>query len=203
MDKKMILGGAALLALALAACGGQAGAPGGGQTVVMPMGHGLVIEAAMPKDTIGEELPGEGLYTVQPAPWKAELGGMTQQTRSQALGFPPGTKLTIRNLSKQYTHTLDVVKVIKGPPAVFPRNITLRKEGAGNRMLEAGYASGPIKPGHAVTVTLAKAGIYLIGCAYHYPYMHDVIVVESRATPGPQATATPAGGGSGSSGSGW
>ena len=98
-----------------------------------------------------------------------------------------------------------MVKVISAPPAVFPKGIKLPIKAEGDGKLEAGYASGPIKPGKSVTVTLAKAGTYLIGCAYHYDLgMHDVLVVGPHAAPGPQATPTPHGGGSGSgSGSGW
>lgn len=171
------------------------------------LGPDIVVVANLPKDTIGEKLPSEGLGAIDSVVWKAMLGGFTQEERSQALGFPPGTKLTIRNLSTSTTHTLDVVKEISKPPADFPHGVKLSVAAKGSGKLETGYASGPIEPGKSVTVTLAKAGIYLIGCAYHYNLgMHDVIVVETHATPGPQATATPIGGGSGSgsgSGSGW
>jgi plastocyanin len=160
----------------------------------------------VPKDTIGEELGSQGLYTVNSGIWKATLSGFTQLARSQALGFPPGTKLTIHNLSTNTTHTLDVVRVITKAPADFPSSVKLSIPAKGSGKLEAGYASGPIKPGGSVSVTLVKAGVYLIGCAIHYKDgMRDVLVVATHATPGPQATPTPqAGGGSGSgSGSGW
>jgi len=63
-------------------------------------------------------------------------------------------------------------------------------QGHGN--LQTGYASGPIKPGKSVKVTLVKAGIYLIGCAFHYKEgMRDVLVVAPHAAPGPQATPPP------------
>lgn len=189
------------VALALAACGGRSAS-----TVALPnLGPDMTIEANLPKDTIGEELGSQGLYTINSSVWKATLSGFTQVARSQALGFPPGTKLTIHNLSKTTTHTLDVVKVIAKAPADFPSGVKLSIPAKGDGKLEAGYASGPIKPGGSVTVTLVKAGVYLIGCAYHYKDgMRDVLVVGTHATPGPQATATPAGGGSGSgSGSGW
>lgn len=91
-----------------------------------------------------------------------------------------------------------------GAPAHFPKGIKLPIKAEGDGKLEAGYASGPIKPGKSVTVTLVKAGTYLIGCAYHYDLgMHDVLVVGPHATPGPQATPTPHGGGGSGSGSGW
>lgn len=200
---------AALLGLSLVACGGHTmgGAPNGGTSMLPALGPDLVIVAAMPKDTIGEEYYKEGTGSLKSVKWSAMLSSYTQTVRAQSLGFPPGTKITIRNLSKKDTHTLNVVRVIKGPPAIFPKNPTLSKEARGNGKLEAGYASGSIKPGHSITVELDKPGIYLIGCAFHYSIgMHDVLVVRPNAQPGPQATATPSGGGGGGgtgSGSGW
>jgi plastocyanin len=167
------------------------------------IGPDIAIEANLPADTIGEELGSQGLGTINSSVWKATLSGFTQEERSQALGFPPGTKVTIRNLSSTTTHTLDVVKVIMKGPADFPSSVKLSIPAKGSGKLEAGYASGPIKPGHSVTVTLVKAGIYLIGCAFHYKDgMRDVLVVGLHTKPGPQATPTPSGSGSGS-GSGW
>jgi plastocyanin len=165
--------------------------PGNGMTLALPgIGKDLVMYATLPKDTVGEELGSEGLGTINSVEWKADLSGFTQEHFSQSLAFPPGTKITIRNLSKSTTHTLDVVKVIAKPPAIFPKSVTLSKSAKGDGKLEAGYASGEIKPGKSVTVTLVKEGIYLIGCAFHYSSgMHDVLVVNKAAKPGPQATA--------------
>jgi plastocyanin len=183
------------VALALAGCG--AGRIGAGNTALMngptyllpAIDSDLAMTATVPKDTIGEELPGEGLGSIKSSKWKAKLGGFTQMQRSQSLAFPPGTKITIRNLSSSVTHTLDVVKAISGPPADFPANPKLSIPAKGGDKLEAGYASGPINPGKSVTVTLVKAGTYLIGCAFHYGEgMRDVLVVKDGAKPGPQAT---------------
>jgi plastocyanin len=59
----------------------------------------------------------------------------------------------------------------------------------GNGKLKKGYASGVIMSGKSVTLTLAKPGIYLIGCFFHYGEgMRDVLVVSAKATPGPEAT---------------
>ncbi len=211
MNKYLTSAAAALLALSLAACGGRAGMGSSPATYALPaMGPDLVITAAMPKDTIGEEYYKEGTGSLKSVKWSAMLTSYTQQTRAQSLGFPPGTKITIRNLSKKFTHTLNVVRVTDGPPANFPKDPTLSKAPHGDGKLEAGYASGNIKPGKSVTVTLVKPGVYLIGCAYHYSIgMHDVLVVGLHARPGPQATPTPSGGGGGGggggsgSGSGW
>ena len=147
----------------------------------------------LPARTIGEELPGEGLGTVHATYWKAVVGGFTQTQYSQTLAFPPGTKITIRNLSKSLPHTLNVIKMVSGPPADFPANPTLLTTANGGGKLSATYRSGVIGPGKSVTVTLGKAGKYLIGCAYHYSQgMRDVLLVSNTAKPGQQATPPPA-----------
>jgi plastocyanin len=195
MFKKFSAVAVTFVALGLAACGaGSVGAGntalGNGTTYSLPaVDSDLAMTATLPKDTIGEELPAEGVGSVKSSEWKATLGGFTQTERSQSLAFPPGTKITIRNLSKNIEHTLDVVKVVSGPPAVFPPNPKLSIPAKGDGKLEAGYASGPISPGKSVTVTLVKGGTYLIGCAFHYSEgMRDVLVVKDGAKPGPQAT---------------
>jgi plastocyanin len=196
MGRKFIAIVIALVGIAVSACagrmtGGNASVPGG-TYVLPPLDSDLMLVANLPKDTIGEEKPDEGLGMVKSPKWVAEVGGYTQERYSQTLGFPPGTKITVRNLSKTTEHTLDVVKVISKPPAIFPKNPNLSVQARGHGKFEAGYASGPIKPGRSVTITLAKAGIYLIGCAFHYHEgMHDVFVVSKHAAPGKQATPPP------------
>jgi plastocyanin len=199
MSTKLAALSVAVAAALLAACAGRYNTTGAtGATGVLPgMGPDLQITYTLPKGatlpnatgTISEELPSEGLGTIKDSFWSATLGGYTQQQFSQALGFPPGTKLTIKNISKTIHHTLNVVKKIAGPPAVFPSNPTLSTTPSGGK-LKKGYASGSINPGSSVKVTLGKAGVYLIGCAFHYHSgMQDVLVVHTGATPGPQATA--------------
>jgi plastocyanin len=175
----------------LAACAGQRSpsAAGDGSVLLPSFDKNLVITATLPKNTIGEELPSEGLGTIDDSFWSATLGGFTQSSFSQALGFSPGTKITLMNLSKNITHTLDYVKKIKRPPAKFPSNPNLPISAQGNGVFGKGFASGPISPGKSVTIKLSKAGIYLFGCAFHYGEgMHDVIVIKPNATPGPEAT---------------
>jgi plastocyanin len=194
MVRKVIALAVALAGLAVAACGGVRGGSGGGVMALPQIDNDLALYAKVPEDTIGEELPSEGVGTIKSKKWVATLGGFTQTMYSQALGFPPKTKITIRNISTSITHTLDVVKVITKPPAIFPADPKLSVPPKGGTELKAGYASGPIKPGKSVTVTLVEPGIYLIGCAYHYHSgMRDVLVVEVHATPGPQATPAPKG----------
>lgn len=197
MSRKLAALVVALGAAALAACAGHVGgtaAGSGNASYALPGMPDLQITAVLPNGTTGtamEELPGEGLGTVKDPFWQATLGGFTQQSFSQALGFPPRTVLTIKNISKNLNHTFNEVKKIKGPPAKFPANPSLPISASGGKFGK-GYASGSISPGGSVTVTLGKAGIYLIGCAFHYHEgMQDVFVVAAGATPGPQGTAPP------------
>jgi plastocyanin len=191
MLRKHIAVALALAAVAVSACAGRVlngngGAMGDNIVMLPPIGHDLAVFATLPQHTVGEELPQEGLGTIKSVRWQAVLGGYTQRH------YSPQTKITIVNLSHNITHTLDVVKQVSGPPAKFPTNPKLPINAQGNDKFEVGYASGPIKPGKSVTVTLVKAGMYLIGCAFHYHSgMHDVIVVEPHAAPGPQATPPP------------
>ncbi|MBV8154247.1 MAG: hypothetical protein JO029_07420 [Candidatus Eremiobacteraeota bacterium] len=189
----------ALVAGILAACGGRGSTtPGmGGASFALPPVDDLSISASLPKHEIGEDLPSV-LGTVKASGWGNEmLGGFTQTQWSQRLAFPPGTKLTIRNLSKTGTsHTFNVVKVESGNAVKFPSNPSLSTRASGHGKLEAGYASGIIAPGKSVTVTLVKEGTYLVGCAFHYASngMRDILVVKAGAKPGPQATPPAAGG---------
>jgi plastocyanin len=194
MSRKTMALAVAIAAALLAACGGRYGSnTATGSSFTLPNMPDFKITATYPNNagtgTIMEELPSEGLGTISDPFWHATLGGYTQQTFSQALGFPPGTKLTIMNMSKSISHTLNVVKKIKRPPAVFPQSPKLSMTPSGGK-LQKGYASGVISPGKTVSVTLGKTGIYLIGCYFHYHSgMQDVLVVHKGATPGPQATA--------------
>jgi hypothetical protein len=122
--------------------------------------------------------------------WGADIAGYTQMKYSQTLGFAPGTKITIKNISPAgEDHTLNVIATRTGPPANFPKNPTLLSTPHGGNILKMGFRSGVIHPGKSVTVTLVK-GIYLIGCHFHYlsDNMRTVLVVAPGAKPGPQAT---------------
>jgi hypothetical protein len=189
MSKRIAALSLAAVAAALAACAGHDANQAGGNSFALPsFSKNIAIFATLPKDTIGEELPSEGVGTVDSSFWSATLGGFTQSKYAQALGFPPKTKITLMNLSKNISHTLDYVEKIKGPPANFPQNPNLPITASGGKF-KKGYASGAISPGKSVTITLGKAGIYLIGCAFHYGEgMHTVLVVNKSATPGPEGT---------------
>lgn len=186
----------ALTAL-LAACGGGGGGssgsgytpPGGGVSSTPPPG-------GVGTNTIGISLPSGAIGTVKD-PTYGVVGGYTQTVYSQVLAFPVGTTVTLKNLSSTTPHTLNVLST-----SAFPANPTPSTSASGSSSLDGSYASGSISPGGSVTVTLATAGTYYIGCAYHYfnsPSMRDVLVV-GNATPGPQAT--PQAGSSGTPGPG-
>ncbi|HKU82286.1 MAG TPA: hypothetical protein VJP76_08975 [Candidatus Tumulicola sp.] len=195
MFDKRVAFSAILIGAVLVACSARSGSnfvPPATQVTLPSIGSDLSITARVPAKTIGEELPSEGLGTYNSRFWKAVVGGYTQESYSQVLGFPTGTTITIRNLSKKTPHTLDVVAKIAGRPARFPKNPSLRTKAHGGKILAVGYASGVIQPGKSVTVTLSKPGTYLIGCAFHYGEgMHDVLVVARNAKPGQQGTPPP------------
>lgn len=176
----------AVIACALAACGGSnmPSNANSGSSFVQSLGPEQ-LHFTLPAKTIGEELPTEGVKTKVDPTWGL-VGGFTQSTTAQVLAFPPGTKVTIENLSHTYSHTLNVIAKRTKPPAKFPKNPTLSTMPEGNGILGLGYASGSIAPGKSVTVTLSNKGTFLIGCAFHYHEgMQDVIRVAAKATPGP------------------
>ncbi len=189
------------LTATLAACGGGGG--GGGVTPSNGGGGGSTpapVPTGVAAQTIGIALPSGPIGTVNSASFGL-VGGFTQQTYSQVLAFAPGTKVTIRNLSSTTPHTLNVLSTTS-----FPASPSLSTSASGSSSLDANFASGSIAPGGSVTVTLATAGTYYIGCAYHYmnsPSMRDVLLVSSSATPGPQATPQPGSSSSPSPGGGY
>ncbi|HEV2260932.1 MAG TPA: hypothetical protein VGR69_01420 [Candidatus Rubrimentiphilum sp.] len=177
----------ATVAVSLAACGGGYGggsgytAPGGGTTGT-PTGVGsFTIGFALPDGTIGQVND----------PTFGKVGGYTQNVYSQTIAFPPGTTVTLRNLSAATDHTLNVLSTTG-----FPASPTLSTNASGGSTLAAGYSSGTVHGGGTLSLLLANAGTYYIGCAYHYMdavSMRDVIQVNAAATPGPQATPQPSG----------
>jgi len=193
MKRILILSGAALAAV-LAACGGYGG---GGTNYTPPGTPGGGAPAPIGAMTIGFAEP-NGLIGSINTPFGV-IGGYTQSTYSQVIAFPPGTKVTLKNLSSSTTHTLNVLSM-----SSFPANPTLSTSAAGGSTLAMGYSSGAISGGGTASLTLSNAGTYYIGCAFHYhdnPSMRGIIEVSSNATPGPQATPPP-GSGSGGGGAG-
>ena len=187
MQKQITLFVALALAASLAACGG-----GGGGTPPTPTQTNPPPPSGAAAMSIGVALP-SGAIGFESDPAWGQVGGYTQSTYSQVLAFPPGSTVTVTNLSSNTPHTFNVVGTSSGPPANFPANPSLSTAANGGNTLAAGYSSGTINGGGSVSVVLANAGTYLIGCAYHYSSnnMRDVIQVSTSATPGPQATAMP------------
>lgn len=184
-------------AAALAACGGGYG---GGGSYVAPGGGGGNGPGGVGSLTIGFALPDGTIGTVDSAPF-GKIGGYTQKVYSQVLAFPPGTVVTLKNLSTGTPHTLNVLSM-----SAFPASpASLSTTASGSSTLDANFRSGTINSGATMSVTLANAGTYYIGCAYHYNdavSMRDVLEVSSSATPGPQATPPPGSSGGGGSGGG-
>lgn len=184
------------MALALAACGGY----GGGTSYSPPHNPpGGGAPAPLTAMTIGFALPSGTIGTVN-TPFGV-IGGYTQSTYSQVIAFPPGTTVTLKNLSSNTTHTLNVLST-----SSFPSSPDLSTSAAGGNTLAAGYRSGAIAGGGSASLKLSNPGTYFIGCAFHYmtsPSMRGVIQVSANATPGPQATPPPSGSGGGSSGGGY
>jgi plastocyanin len=146
--------------------------------------------------TIGFALPSGLIGTVHTQ--FGTIGGYTQAVYSQVIAFPPGTTVTLKNLSAGTQHTLNVLST-----SSFPANPSLSTTPSGGNTLGSGYASGTINGGASTSVTLSNPGTYFIGCAFHYmqnPSMRGVIEVSASATPGPQATPPPSSGGGGGGG---
>ena len=184
------------LATSLAACGSYGGSshytpPGGNAGAPAPGGVGAM--------TIGFALPSGAIGTVS-TPFGV-IGGYTQSVYSQVIAFPPGTTVTLKNLSSATPHTLNVLST-----SSFPSAPMLSTSASGGNVLASGFASGAIAPGATMSVKLTTPGTYFVGCAFHYmttPSMRGVIQVSANATPGPQATPQPSGGGAPGTGSGY
>lgn len=174
------------LAMAVAACG-QHNAAVPSAPSQLQSAQRSPIAFTVGTNTIGFELPGEGVGTVKDAKYGL-VGGYTQKTRSQIIAFKPGLTITLMNISSSISHTLNVLSTTN-----FPKHPTLKLQASGGP-LKFGFASGVLGPGKSIKVAFSKPGIYYIGCAFHYPdtpSMRDVIKVLAKATPGPQATPIP------------
>ena len=183
---KLIVAIALVSGAALTACGGGRTNPASSSlTPAMPFEVSITLPDRLPRHTIGEELPTEGVGSKNDPTW-GMVGGFTQTKKAQVLAFPPGITVTIRNLTTNDVHTLNVIGKAGRPPAHFPANPPLSTSAHGGGKFGIGYASGLLNPGKSVKAKLVKAGKYLIGCAIHYNEgMRDVIIVKAGATPGP------------------
>lgn len=185
-----------VLVATLAACGGGYG---GGSNAYTPPGSSPGAPPGVGAMTIGFALPTGQIGTVN-TPF-GMIGGYTQSVYSQVIAFPPGTTVTLRNLSSNTPHTLNVLSM-----SSFPANPTLDTTASGGTTLSSTYRSGTLNAGATASLTLATAGTYYIGCAFHYmntPSMRGIIEVSSSATPGPQGSPPPGMGSGGAGGSGY
>jgi hypothetical protein len=181
----------AIAALATACSGGGYGSSGtpNYSPTNTPLSNQQVVRLALPTSAMGQENdPTFGL-----------VGGFTQSSYSQVLGFAPGTQIMIRNDEVSTSHTLgDTLGT-----SSFPASPALTTTASGGSTLSAGFQSGTIAPGVSVGPITLTAGTYYIGCAFFYAsnQMRDVLIVSGSAAPGPQATlqpgATPPPGGAG------
>jgi hypothetical protein len=177
---------AVAFAASLAACGGGGSSYGGGSAPVPnPTGTPPIVStqqvviAALPSSVMGERTD----------PTFGPIGGFTQQTFSQVLGFAPGSQIMVQNGQTSTPHTLGVVSTTG-----FDAGGALSASATGGSTIQAGFNTGTINPGALVGPFTLVAGTYYIGCAFHYgsaPSMRTVLQVAANATPGPQATAPP------------
>lgn len=187
----------AVAAISLAACGGGGG---GGMSTSSPPAYPTaapttapttaptgaptaapqVIKIALPQGSMGS-------YT---DPVFGTIGGYTQNTSSQVLGFVPGAQVMLQNVAPSTPHTFSVIGTagFSAVPSMGP---------SGGNTIGAGFASGAINGGQLIGPFTLAQGTYYFGCAFHYvpsgstPSMRDVIVVQPGAQPGAQATPVP------------
>ena len=181
--KRLEVGLAVAASALFAACGG-----GGGSTppAAMPPQMSNPAPTAAPQ-VIHMALPTTAIGT-QTDPTYGLIGGYTQQTYSQILGFVPGARVMISNGEAALPHTLNVLS-----QTAFPTNPALSTAASGGSTLAAGFATGAIAGGASVGPITLSAGLYYIGCGFHYTTnaMRTVLNVAANAVPGPQATPPP------------
>lgn len=178
--------GAVALALAatLAACGGGGGGTGGGggggipAPTQTPVSTQQVITMALPTTAMGSRAD----------PTYGVIGGYTQQVFSQTLAFAPGSQVMITNGQAGTPHTLGVVSTTG-----FGSGAALSTSATGGNTIQAGFNTGTVNGNTTVGPFTLAAGLYYIGCAFHYQSneMRTVLNVAAGATPGPQATPPP------------
>lgn len=188
---------AMLAAASFAACNGgssgstpaQPGPPGVGPTPA-PTAAPTAAPTTSTQQVVTVALPTSAMGSVVD-PTFGLVGGYTQQTFSQVLGFVPGQQIMIRNGQTTTPHTFNVFTQSSFPPAGTP----ISTASSNDLSIDPGFASGNINPSALVGPFVLGAGTFYVGCAYHYSSntMRTVLVVAANAKPGPQATAPPGG----------
>lgn len=134
-----------------------------------------VVTMALPQSVMGSRVE----------PTIGTIGGYTQQSFSQTLGFAPGTQIMVRNGQTGVPHTLGVVSTTG-----FDAGGALTTNATGGSTIAAGFNTGSVAPSALVGPFTLATGTYYLGCAFHYTSdtMRTVLAVAAGATPGPQAT---------------
>ena len=182
--------GAVALALAatLAACGGGGGGTSGGGggggippgpvPTSTPVSSQQVVTMALPTTAMGQRTD----------PTFGVIGGYTQQQYSQTIAFAPGSQIMIANGQAGVPHTFGVVSTTG-----FDAGAALNTSPTGGNTIQAGFNTGSVNGDATAGPFTLVAGVYYIGCAFHYQsnQMRTVLTVSAGATPGPQATQPP------------
>jgi hypothetical protein len=172
------------LAAALAACGGG-GSTGGGTPpgppapTNTPVSTQQVVTMALPTTAIG----------VEHDPTYGTIGGYTQALYSQTLAFAPGSQIMIANGQAGTPHTFGV----DSTTGFDASGAALSTSATGGSTIQAGFNTGAVNGGSQAGPFTLAAGLYYVGCAFHYTSntMRTVLNVAANAAPGPQATAPP------------
>lgn len=187
----------AVAAVALAACGGGGGGGGGNGTppipgptlgpTATPAPTATPVPSTAPTaapQVIGIALPVGTMGSVNDATFGL-LGGFTQNSASQVLGFVPGAQVMVKNIGGS-VHTLNVIGT-----SGFGTGTSATS--ASGSSFTTGYSSGLLSLNQTAGPFTLAAGTYYIGCGVHYSSntMRDVVIVAPNATPGPQATPVP------------
>jgi hypothetical protein len=179
----------------VAACGGGNGmtTPSGTVAVTTPAPTAAPTTAATGAATAAPQqiimsLPGGSAIGQENDPTYGAVGGYTQNQFSQTLAFVPGAQIMIVNGQPGVQHTLNVLS-----QTAFPVNPTISLTAAGGSTLAPGYATGALNGGTQIGPITLTAGLYFIGCGFHYVSntMRTVLNVAAGAVPGPQATPVP------------
>jgi hypothetical protein len=161
-------------------------APTGAPTAA-PTAGATAAATAAPQQIIMSQ-PGASAIGQENDPTFGPVGGYTQMQFSQTLGFVPGAQIMIVNGQPGVPHTLNVLS-----QTAFPVTPTIGLTAAGGSTLGPGYATGAVNGASQIGPITLTAGLYFIGCGFHYVTngMRTVLNVAAGATPGPQATPVP------------
>jgi len=193
---KSVFAASFVAAAVLAACGG--GGSSGGSSYVAPPTP-TATPTASSQQVITAALPSTAIGAIND-PTYGPIGGYTQSSYSQTLGFAPGSQVMIRNGQASVPHTFNVISTTS-----FPASPSFSTTSSGSSTINSSFASGTLAGGALSGPYTLATGTYYIGCAFHYASntMRTVLNVSATAaagpsaTPAPGSTSTPPGGGGG------